>query len=210
MATTETGHHPNRCYTDQDGNFHLNGSSFYTDESGTVLSTTETGYIDGVTAGTQAASKAVVLDANMEIDGLGTIKVSDTLISSAQVLAMNATPQTLVAAPAAGVALEFVGAYLFIDYGTTAYTDDAGEDFCIRYTDGSGTIVSETVDGTDLDVAADALLTVRPVALQHAGLTANAALVAHILTGELADGDSPFKVRTYYREVRVASLEAIA
>lgn len=25
----ETGHHPNRAYIDQDGNFHLNGASFF-------------------------------------------------------------------------------------------------------------------------------------------------------------------------------------
>lgn len=41
MATTEVGHHPNRCYTDQDGNFHLNGSTLYADESGSALSATE-------------------------------------------------------------------------------------------------------------------------------------------------------------------------
>lgn len=41
MATTEAGHHPNRCYTDQDGNFHLNGSTLYTDESGAALTAAE-------------------------------------------------------------------------------------------------------------------------------------------------------------------------
>jgi hypothetical protein len=41
MATAETGHHANRCYTDRDGNFHLNGSVLYTDESGTNLTATE-------------------------------------------------------------------------------------------------------------------------------------------------------------------------
>lgn len=41
MATTETGHHPNRMYVDQDGQIHLNGSSIYTDEVGTAVSATE-------------------------------------------------------------------------------------------------------------------------------------------------------------------------
>lgn len=41
MATTEAGHHPNRCYTDQDGNLHLNGSSIYANETGSAVSPTE-------------------------------------------------------------------------------------------------------------------------------------------------------------------------
>lgn len=36
-VTTEAGHQDSRCYTDQDGNFHLNGSTLYTDESGQTL-----------------------------------------------------------------------------------------------------------------------------------------------------------------------------
>lgn len=61
MAQSESGHHANRVYTDQDGDFHLNGANFRLDESGTILSTTEFGFLDGITAGTGAASKAVVL-----------------------------------------------------------------------------------------------------------------------------------------------------
>lgn len=41
MATTEAGHAPNRCYTDADGNFHLNGSSIYADEAGAAITPTE-------------------------------------------------------------------------------------------------------------------------------------------------------------------------
>ena len=39
MASTEVGHHASMVYTDQDGALHLNGASFYLDESGTALST---------------------------------------------------------------------------------------------------------------------------------------------------------------------------
>lgn len=41
MPTTEFGHQPNRCYVDQGGNFHLNGSNLYTDEVGGLLSPAE-------------------------------------------------------------------------------------------------------------------------------------------------------------------------
>ncbi len=64
MATTEVGHALNRFYADQDGNLHLNGSSLYLDESGAALTPTEGAYLDGITAGTTAASKAMVTDAN--------------------------------------------------------------------------------------------------------------------------------------------------
>lgn len=39
-------------------------------QAGTSISTTELGFIDGVTAGTAAASKAVVLDANSDFAGV--------------------------------------------------------------------------------------------------------------------------------------------
>lgn len=41
MATTEAGHHANRVYTDQDGQFHLNGGVIYTDESGNSVTAAE-------------------------------------------------------------------------------------------------------------------------------------------------------------------------
>lgn len=64
MASTEAGHAANRVYTDQDGDLHLNGANLRVDESGTVFSATEIGYLDAVTPGTIAASKAAVADAN--------------------------------------------------------------------------------------------------------------------------------------------------
>ena len=64
MATTEAGHAANRFYADQDGQLHLNGSSIYLDELGNTLTPTEGAYLDGITAGTTAASKAFVADAN--------------------------------------------------------------------------------------------------------------------------------------------------
>lgn len=57
MATTEAGHAPNRCYKDQDGNFHLNGSVIYADESGTSITATE---LANMAAGQNIASGAGV------------------------------------------------------------------------------------------------------------------------------------------------------
>jgi len=78
LLSQEAGHAPNRAYTSQSGNFYLNGAAFYNSDTTPSdisaqlnvldsLSTTELGYIDGVTAGTATASKALVVDANKDV-----------------------------------------------------------------------------------------------------------------------------------------------
>jgi hypothetical protein len=52
-----------------------------------------------------------------------------------------------------------------------------------------------------LDGVADEYRTLRPLADAAKEPPANAALVAHMATGEITTGDSPLKVRTYYRTV---------
>jgi hypothetical protein len=142
------------------------------------------------------------------------IRFTDKFIGSAQVLALNATPQTLVAAPGAGKFLEFLGAYLFLDYATTAYNGiAAGEDLVVKYTNAAGAAVSTQVETTGfLDQTSDQLRVARPVGTDPAvlALASNAALVLHLLVGEVTTGDSPLKVRTFYRVIEQASLEAIA
>ena len=133
------------------------------------------------------------------IDGVGDMRVADVLITSAQMLALAATPITIVAAPGAGKYLEFMGAVCFLDYNSAAYAADAGEDFQLRYTDGSGALVSDPIDGELLEATADTLFVLKPIALTVA-VTANTPIVAdNVGAGELASGDSPFKVRCFYR-----------
>jgi hypothetical protein len=50
MPATEAGHEASRCYTDQDGNFHLNGSTLYANESGAAISATELAKLDNASA----------------------------------------------------------------------------------------------------------------------------------------------------------------
>lgn len=121
-------------------------------------------------------------------------------ITSAQLLALFGTPQTLVAAPGAGIAIVPISARLFLDFNTTAYDGiAAGEDLVLRYTDASGAI-AQTIEATGfLDAAADA----HRIAI-NSGLfvpTANAALVLHMATGNIATGNSPLKVQLRYKRV---------
>jgi hypothetical protein len=129
----------------------------------------------------------------------------DVTIATEDVLALNATPQELVAAPGVGKALVLVDAQLFLDYATTDYDGvAAGEDLAIKYTDAAGDVLA-TIETTGfLDASADAYRHIYPAATAAQAPVANAALVAHLLSGEIATGDSPLKVRTRYRVVDVA------
>lgn len=125
-------------------------------------------------------------------------------ISSAELLALNATPKTLVAAPGAGKALILLDASVQLNFATTEYDGiAAGEDLNINYTDGSGDTVA-TVEATGfLDASADALRHVYPLAAAAITPVENAPLVMHMATGEIATGDSPLKVRVNYKVIDI-------
>ncbi len=130
---------------------------------------------------------------------------ADVTITASQLKALNATPQTLVAAPGAGKILVPTLVQLFLDYATTAYDGiAAGEDLNVRYTNGSGALCA-TIEATGfLDATADAYRWVTPTTAAAVAGVANAALVLHMATGEIATGDSPLKVRTFYRVIDAA------
>jgi hypothetical protein len=115
-------------------------------------------------------------------------------VTSAQLLELNATPQTILAAPGAGFAIVPRVVEFFLDYNSAAYAGIAGgEDLVLRYTDGSGNAVA-TVEATGfLDQTSDQrrLLVVDNTFTP----TANAALVLHMSTGEVTTGNSPLNVR---------------
>lgn len=129
-------------------------------------------------------------------------------VTTAQILALNATPVTLLAAPGAGRAIIFKGAVLFLDYNSAAYAGiAAGEDLAIRYTDGSGQIVGECEVTGFLDQTNDETRYVYPIAPLTSPLSsiepvANAALVLHMLVGEITTGDSPLKLQVFYSIVQ--------
>lgn len=132
----------------------------------------------------------------------GPLKTKIVTVSSAALLALNATPATLVAAPGAGKALILVGAELWLDYGGTAYAGiAAGEDLAIKYSDAAGATLA-TVEATGfLDATADAFRYVAPTTTAAFTPVADAPLVLHMLTGEIITGNSPLKLRVLYREL---------
>lgn len=129
----------------------------------------------------------------------------DVTITSAELLALNATPKTIVAAPGADLALIFDGAVAIKPAGTAYAGIAGGEDLAIKYTDASGIEVAEFETTGFLDQAtkqvryafgyraASLISSITPVE--------NAPLVAHLLSGEITTGDSDLNLRVYYRVV---------
>ncbi|MDG4549870.1 MAG: hypothetical protein P9F19_01465 [Candidatus Contendobacter sp.] len=135
----------------------------------------------------------------------GPLQTAMVTVSSAELLALNATPKTLIAAPGGGKALILVAAELWLDYNGAAYAGiAAGEDLTIKYSNAAGATLA-TIETTGfLDATADALRYVEPTTTAAITPVANAPLVLHLLTGEITTGDSPLKLRLLYREITLA------
>ncbi|WP_028136166.1 hypothetical protein [Bradyrhizobium japonicum] len=132
------------------------------------------------------------------------IKFVDVTISSAELLALNATPKTIVAAPGAGLALVLVGAVAYKAAGTAYDGIASGEDLAIKYTDSSGTTLAtiETTGFLDQTTAQTrAVEAYRAASGVNSFTPSNTPLVMHLLSGEIATGDSDLKLRVYYRTI---------
>lgn len=128
-------------------------------------------------------------------------------ITSAQLLALNATPVTVIPAPGANLMIKIVS--WSVRHGTgTAYSGIAsGEDLALKYTNGSGAIAATTIETTgflDQTTAqirlANALAGSGAAASTPADLTpvANAAIVIQLLSGEITTGDFDLQVFVEY------------
>jgi hypothetical protein len=135
------------------------------------------------------------------------MQYADVTITAAQIKAARATPVSLVAAQGAGAAIFFMGAQLKLNYGSEVFTETA-DNFAVRYTNGSGAIVSQTIENTGfIDQSADTLTSALPKidAIVAATGAENKALVLHNTgDGEIggnASNDSTVTVRVFYQVV---------
>ncbi len=153
-----------------------------------------------------AAKAAAATTARVKLQAINQDAIPDVVtstvvtVSTAELLALYTTPKAFVAAPGAGKAIVPVSATLFLDFNSIAYDGIAGgEDLVFRYTDASGNIAA-TVEATGfLDASADAHREAQFATLITP--TANAALVLHMASGNIATGNSPLKVKLRYRVV---------
>lgn len=127
-------------------------------------------------------------------------------VTSAQLLALFATPVTVLAAPGAGYALILNSATIFKPAGTAYGGIAAGEDLAFRYTDASGTVIgsSETTGFLDQTTAQTRLVYPYRAAsgVSDVNPTQNAAIVFHMLTAEITTGTSPLQLRIFYKIVK--------
>ncbi len=109
----------------------------------------------------------------------------------------------MVAAPGADKVIQFLGAELILDYNSVAYTE-SGDNMAVRYTDGSGAIVSETIESTGfIDQTADTLTNAIPkkdVIVAATGAV-NQSLVLDNTGSEFAAGNSPVRVKVTYKVI---------
>lgn len=181
------------------------------DSADTVVSADITdGTIVAADIATGAVATAEILDDTIVVGDLNTSVMVEALVTltSANILAMNATPVTILAAPGAGKVIVVDEIEFFHDYATAAYAD--GGDVTIEY---------ET-SGLDVNVFDVALVTatsddnwvIKPLTYtstastsSHASLTANAnkALLITNATGAFTGGNASniIKMRIRYHVV---------
>ncbi|MEA2066016.1 MAG: hypothetical protein U9O65_02780 [Thermotogota bacterium] len=172
-------------------------------------SITKSSFADEDWGDVSVSSNSVTLDsgvvdtAELADDAVTSGKIAQNVIQTAsvdittgEILALNTTPQELVAAPGAGYVIEFISAVLILDYNSAAYATNG--DLSIQ-TDTTNTTLSDTVGLSDfLAQTADTIRTVQ-VLSADTNLDANEALELFCGTGDPATGDSPITVKVTYR-----------
>ncbi len=124
------------------------------------------------------------------------VRLIEVPITSAEILAMNTTPKTLLPPPGPGNVIELLSAVLIIDFATTAYTTNG--DVTLQ-TIASNTALSDLVAGAAwLLATADQVTVVQPLSAEVT-LDVNEGLELIVATGDPAAGDSPARVRVAYR-----------
>lgn len=126
----------------------------------------------------------------------GLIQYSEKDITSAQVLAANATPIEVIPAPGAGRVIEFISAVMILDHGGTDYANNGT---CRFQFGGGGTVVSDTVAAAAFLHQADDCIEVCQALSAEVELTANTGIEWTVAGGEVITGNSPLRMKVAFR-----------
>lgn len=152
-------------------------------------------------AGTLVVDAVGTTSPYVTVKGYGDF-TAEVTITSAEILALRATPKTLVAAPGAGLLTEFVSMQLILDYNSAAYTETS-DNLAVKFNNGSGVQVSQAIEATGfIDQTADTVTNALPKidAIAAAANAVNKALVLHNTgDGEYASGNSPIRAKVVFR-----------
>lgn len=119
---------------------------------------------------------------------------SKVTLTSAQILALNTTPITLISAAGAGTIIVPITYSARLNFNTTAYT--GANNLELRYTNGSGTKPLADVTAAFINSAATAYYVGADGAVVAA---VNAPLVAFVPTANPAAGDSTMTIEIFYQ-----------
>lgn len=157
-----------------------------------------TGDVTISNAGVTAIGASKVLPSMVEAD---LARYADVQLTNAQVLALRATPITLVSAPGANRATLVHAIYAMCDSAAAAYTETA-DNIAIEYGDGTDILVLETTGW--IDAGAVSPVVMRPAVAQSTALVANSVVRAfNNGDGEFGGGNvaNTLSFRVYYSVV---------
>lgn len=130
--------------------------------------------------------------------------VATTTITSTQLLALNATAQSVVPALGAGMAAIPYRVAIYKPAGVAYAGIASGEDLVLKYTNASGAQCSSVIETTgflDQTTAQTRVAGFTGSVTTTAGdvtPVANAAIVLSLLVGEITTGDQPLYVRVWF------------
>jgi hypothetical protein len=128
---------------------------------------------------------------------VGDVREQEITLTTAEILALFTTPKELVEAPGANKVIQFMGAVGFLDFNSAAYTTRGI--LTVKEVDGSGTAVSDAMAANVLvQLSADGYAEFAKLSAE-ATLLANVALVLTCDTGNPVVGDSPIRIKIFYR-----------
>ncbi len=129
------------------------------------------------------------------------LQVAAVTITSAQILALNTAPITLVAAQGSGTFIVVESIAVLNDFGTAAYVVNAAG-FTVRYTDGTGSIIGVLTQAFG-QLVADGVAQIGDIASDGVTdpLVEDVPVVLFADTADPTTGDGEFDLSVTYRVV---------